>query len=206
MFLKASSGTYSLKYCFLSYFFFFSFLPYFFFFLFHTLLPFHVFIFILLFRSIFVLMSYTFTLIFLGHFFIRVVLTTSFCYSTFTPTVSPFLSSSLFLSPLTHSLSLFSSPLLFCLSHPPLPFLPSLFSLSPISLFLHLCRYPQLTEFGLASFGKKQIVTVEAFCSALSSYLCDGKYVRTCQMYKHVHSYQITHVVTVTSACWSSLY
>ena len=54
-------------------------------------------------------------------------------------------------------------------------------------LYLHrsipICRYPELTDFWLTAIGKKQIVTVEAFCVALSSHLCDGMHAhatRTC--------------------------
>jgi hypothetical protein len=55
------------------------------------------------------------------------------------------------------------------------PLFSTLFFTTPSPLF----RYPQLTEFWLSAFGKKQIVTVEVFCTALSTHLCDGMYVLT---------------------------
>ena len=42
--------------------------------------------------------------------------------------------------------------------------------------FLSLCRYNELTEFWIASFGTKQILTVDAFCAAFAAHLKDCTY------------------------------
>ena len=113
----------------------------------------------------------------------------------------------LLIPPHTFSLLILHS---FSLIFSPSPHLPSfsILTLTDLTLSLHLCRYPQLTEFWLSSFGKKQIVTVEAFCSALSSYLCDCTYVRypirTCT---HMHtSSTITSAYRHLDFHWSLLF
>ena len=51
----------------------------------------------------------------------------------------------------------------------------SLISVSLI-FFLSLLRYNELTEFWIASFGTKQILTVDAFCGAFEAHLKDCTY------------------------------
>ena len=98
---------------------------------------------------------------------------------------------------LSHSLSfspiftLFLTTLLHSLLHHPPPL-----SFSPLHT---LFRYPQLTEFWLAALGKKQIVTVEVFCTALSTHLCDGTYDLQ-HTYIYVHAYVYVHL-HCTYAC-----
>ena len=103
------------------------------------------------------------------------------------PPLSSTLPSSTFLHSLLHSPQPSFSPPSFTflhslhslLHHSPLYFLPysTPFSTLFLTTISSVLRYPLLTEFWLAALGKKQIVTVEVFCTALSTHLCDGTYV-----------------------------
>ena len=49
-------------------------------------------------------------------------------------------------------------------------------SLISVSVIFSLLRYNELTEFWIASFGTKQILTVDAFCGAFEAHLKDCTY------------------------------
>ena len=85
------------------------------------------------------------------------------------PSLSSSLSFSLFLS-LFYTLCLLLSIYL------SLSFSLSLTQLLSLPSYLSLCRYNELTEFWIASFGTKQILTVDAFCAAFAAHLKDCTY------------------------------